>query len=108
MDDSEQNGGAFGMEVPEELTLIERVERFCASGSLVQRQVYVREIAACAEAVGVSVCLLGAPVGASRTKVFWLRPRRCRGAGSARYTCSCSLLCYVHLSSAGTGDRAQV
>ena len=41
-----------GLEIDESLSLLERIERFCASGVSVQRLVHVREIAACAEEVG--------------------------------------------------------
>ena len=55
MDESPQQGGPeMPLDIDEELCLIERVERCCASGPQVQRLVYVRELAAAAEAAGVA------------------------------------------------------
>lgn len=53
-DDVPEGSQGSQVEVDESLTLIERIERFCATGALVLRLVLVREIAACAEQVGVS------------------------------------------------------
>ena len=52
MDDDE--GPSHENEIDESLSLVERVERYCASGTLVQRLVFVRELASCAEDIGVS------------------------------------------------------
>ena len=53
MDDFDQPS-ASALEIDEDLTLIERIERFCASGALVQRLVHVKELSSCAEQVGVA------------------------------------------------------
>ena len=55
MDDEED--GPNQIEIDDNLTLLERVERYCTSGLSVQRLVHVREIAACAEEVGTSVTI---------------------------------------------------
>lgn len=54
MDDDPPDDGPGQGEIDESLTLLERIERFCATGALVLRLVLVRELAACAEQVGVS------------------------------------------------------
>ena len=52
MDDDDQDSPS--LEIDEELTLLERIERFSANGALVQRLVHVNELSACAEQVGVA------------------------------------------------------
>ena len=54
MEDIGEHQAVTGLEIDENINLIERVERFCVSGVLVQRIVHVRELSACAEKVGVS------------------------------------------------------
>ena len=41
-------------EIDESLTLLERIERYSSSGTLVQRLVFVKELAFCAEQEGVA------------------------------------------------------
>ena len=43
-DDSGES--SMALEIDENLTLLERIERFCAAGALVQRLVHVRELSA--------------------------------------------------------------
>ena len=53
LDDSEEQEQGGALEIDEDLPLVDRLERFCATGALVQRMVLVRELACCAEEVGV-------------------------------------------------------
>lgn len=56
LDDDDMNGGggAGENEIDPDLPVLDRIERYCASGSLVQRLVFVREVASCAEDVGAA------------------------------------------------------
>ena len=54
MQDEDHMDGAGEMEIDPDLPILDRIERYCASGSLVQRLVFVREIASCAEEVGAA------------------------------------------------------
>ena len=49
--------GEDSLEIDENMSLLERVETYCASGVAVQRLVYVRELSSCAEEVGASVTM---------------------------------------------------
>lgn len=51
MDEEEEVGS---LEIDEELTVLERIERYAANGRLEQRMVYVKELACCAEEVGAA------------------------------------------------------
>ena len=54
MDDDDMMASGTENEIDPELPLLERVERYCASGNLVQRLVFVGQVACCAEEVGVA------------------------------------------------------